>query len=201
MFEIKGKVLLVIHEVYQDDNDFPLGPAYLTSVLKKEGFDVKVYCQDVFHYPNNHLANLLQKTHFDLIGLGFLAARFKETIEPLCKVINKNKKRALLVLGGHGPSPIAEYMLRKTKADVVVVGEGEETIVDLINCKVNKGSLADINGIAYREEKEIYINKRRRPINDLDSIPFPASEPLSHYGANDPKIFVFLFVNMDSQFL
>ncbi len=100
---MKGKVLLIIHDVHQDDNQFPLGPAYLAAVLKKEGIEVEVYCQDVFHYPNSHLAKLLDSNHYDLIGLGFLAARFKETVEPLCEVINQHKKDAWLVLGGHGP--------------------------------------------------------------------------------------------------
>jgi hypothetical protein len=82
---MKGKVLLIVHDVYQDDNDFPLGIAYLASVLRKEGHDITVYCQDVFHYLKIHLSNFLESTRFDLIGLGFLAARFKETVAPLCE--------------------------------------------------------------------------------------------------------------------
>jgi len=74
----------------------------LASALQREGIDVQVYCQDVFHYPNSHLADLLQSNRFDLIGLGFLAGRFKETVEPLCKVINQHKRDAWLVLGGMG---------------------------------------------------------------------------------------------------
>ncbi len=180
---MKARVLLIIHDVYQDDNDFPLGPAYLASVLQREGVDVEVYCQDVFHYPNSHLADLLQSNHFDLIGLGFLSARFKETVEPLCKVINQHKGEAWFVLGGHGPSAIPEYMLRKTGADVIAVGEAEETIVDLVNCKVNTGDLASVRGIAYRDGEKVYINERRRPVRDLDSIPFPAWElfPMEKY--------------------
>jgi radical SAM superfamily enzyme YgiQ (UPF0313 family) len=118
-----------------------------------------------------------------LIGLGFLAARFKETVEPLCQVINQHKKDAWLVLGGHGPSPIPEYVLKKTGADVIAIGEAEETIVDIVNCKVNKGELARVKGIAYRDGGEIQINERRKPIMDVDSIPFPAWElfPMEKY--------------------
>lgn len=182
---MKRRVLLIVHDVYQDHNILPLGPAYLASVLKREDIDVEVYCQDVSHYPNRHLANLLQLNHFDLIGLGFLSARFKETVEPLCKIINQHKKDAWLVLGGHGPSPIPEYMLRKTRADVIAIGNAEETMVDLVNCKVNRGDLADIKGIAYRDGEGVYINEIRRPIKDLDSIPFPAWElfPMEKYTA------------------
>ena len=171
----RGKVLFIIHDVYQDDNSLPLGPAYLASVLEKNGVEVKICCQDVFHYSNEEMAALfLENEEYDLIGVSFLAARFKETILGLCETINKHKKNAWLVLGGHGPTPIAEYVLQKTQADAVALGEAEETIIDLLNCKINNGNLAEIKGIAYREGKEIKINQRRNPIINLDSIPFPA---------------------------
>jgi anaerobic magnesium-protoporphyrin IX monomethyl ester cyclase len=179
----KGKVLLVVHDVYQQDNHFPMGPAYLASFLRREGADVRVYCQDVFHYPNSHLENYLQGTHFDIIGLGFLDARFKETVEPLCKVINHNKKDAWFVLGGHGPSPIPEYILKTTRADAVAIGEADETIVDLLDRKLSGAGLEGVEGIAYRRDEEVIVNKRRRPIKDLDSIPPPAWDlfPMERY--------------------
>jgi len=171
---MSGKVLFIIHDVYQDDNIFPLGVAYLAAVLEKEGADVRIYSQDVFHYPNNHLAAYLSKNSFDLIGIGFLSARFNETIKSLCDVVNEYKKDAWLVLGQHGPSPIPDYILKGTKADVVVIGEGEKTIVDLMNCKINNKSLKDVKGIAYRYGNKVYINEKQKLIKDLDRIPFPA---------------------------
>ncbi len=178
-----GRVLLIVHDNYQDDNDFPLGPAYLAAALKREAIDVEVYCQDVFHYPNSHLAELLESEHFDLIGLGFMAARFKETVEPLCRIINQHKKDAWLVLGGYGPSPIPEYMLQETRADVIAIGEAEKIIIDLVNCKINKSNLAGVNNIAYRDGDEIHVNERKKLIASLDSIPFPAWElfPMDKY--------------------
>ena len=169
----KGKVLFIIHDIYQEDNHFPLGIAYMAAILKREGVEVEVYCQDVFHYTNEELAEFLQKSEFDLIGVGFLAARFKETIINLCGTINKYKKNAWLVLGGPGPTPISEYILRKTEADVIAMGEAEETIVDLLKSKLDKGNLSEIKGIAYLNGESIIINERRKPIVNLDSIPFP----------------------------
>ena len=51
-----GKVLFIIHDVYQDDNEFPLGVGYLAAVLKKHGTDVRICCQDIYHYTNEELA-------------------------------------------------------------------------------------------------------------------------------------------------
>jgi len=169
----KGKILFVVHDVYQDDNYFPSGIGYLAAVLKKNGSDVEIFSQDVFHFSNNELALFLKKKQFDIIGLGFLAARFRETVQELCKVISNNKGDAWFVLGGHGPSPIPEYILDNTNADIVAIGEAEDTIVELLKCKLNNGDLAKVNGIAYREDDIIHINERRKPIQNLDSIPFP----------------------------
>ncbi len=191
------KVLFIIHDLYQEDNFFPLGPAYMAALLKKNGVDVTVYCQDIFHYTNEELAGFLEENEFDIIGAGFLAARFKKTIEPLCRVIDSHKKNAWLVLGGAGPSPIAEYILKTTKADAVTVGEAEETMVELIKCKIEGRNLAKVKGIAYRAGERVVVNERRQPIKNLDSIPFPdwSLFPMEKYiacfkpsGANDADI-------------
>lgn len=170
-----GKVLFIIHDLYQDFNFFPLGIAYLAAMLKRANADVDIYCQDLYHYSNEQLAEYLDANDYDLIGIGFSAARFKETILGLCQVVNKHKKNAWLVLGGHGPSPIPEYILQKTQADVVAIGEAEETIVELLKEKIKGTSnLKKIKGIAWRNKDRIYINPMRKPVMQLDTLPFPA---------------------------
>jgi anaerobic magnesium-protoporphyrin IX monomethyl ester cyclase len=170
----KGKVLFIVHDVYQNDNEFPLGIGYLAAVLKKHGVEVEVACQDIFHWSNEELADLyLKNNSYDLIGFGFLSARFRETVLGLCGTVNKYKKDAWLVLGGHGTTPIADYVLEKTQADIATLGEAEETIVELFDCKVNGGDLSKVKGIAYRTNEGVFINNRRKPVVNLDSIPFP----------------------------
>ena len=151
------RFLFIIHDVYQDDNEFPLGVAYLASILRDKGHEVSVYCMDVYHYTNKQLADYLDKNEFDFIGLGFMAARFTETILPLCKVINKHKKNAYFVLGGHGPSPIPGYILSKAACDGVVVGEAE-------------GIIANADEFISKRRNIIYGH----PIKKLDELPYPA---------------------------
>lgn len=169
----RPKVLFIIHDVYQEDNHFPLGIAYLAAILKKNNVEVEVLCQDIFHYTNEYIADYLQEKEFDIIGIGFLAARFMETIEPICRLITSCKKNAWLVLGGAGPSPIPEYILNKTKADIVVLGEAEEIIGHLLECKIEGGDLSKVDGIAYCQNGRIFVNRRRSPVKNLDLIPFP----------------------------
>lgn len=179
----KGKALFIIHDVYQDDNRFPFGPAYLAAVLRNNGYEAQIYSQDVFHYSNEELADFLDENNFDLIGLGFLAARYAETVRPLAKVINEHKKKAKFVVGGHGVTPIPDYILVDTNADFAVLGEGEEAIVLLMDAIINGKSLDAIRGIAYRTGGQIRVNLRAEPVKNLDSLPFPAWDlfPMEEY--------------------
>ncbi len=167
-------VLFIVHDLYQEDNPFPLNIGYLSAVLIQQGFKVQIYNMDLYHYSNTELAHYLKFNQFDLIGVSFLAARFTETILPLCKVINKYKSDAWLVLGGHGPSPIPKFMLKETGADVICIGEAEITIYKLLQAKLCLFELSTVKGIAYKGiDEDFHVNKRRKPIKNLDDIPFP----------------------------
>jgi anaerobic magnesium-protoporphyrin IX monomethyl ester cyclase len=176
VFNLSRKnVLFIVHDGYQDFNHLPLGPAYLASMLEKNCFSSESYCMDVYHYTNEQLAEKLERSEYDIICLGYMAARFMETVVGLCEVINRHKKGAWFVLGGPGPSPIPRYSLLKTRADIVAIGEAEETMVELMRCrKTKERDLSGVKGIAYRIGDDVTVNPRRPPIANLDSIPFPA---------------------------
>ncbi len=184
----KGRVLFIVHDVYQEDNQFPLGVAYLASVLREEGAEVTICCQDIYHYSNDEVVEkYLMDKEYDLIGIGFLAARFRETVTGLCEVVHAHKKNARIVFGGHGPSSEPEYILANSMADIVAVGEAEETVVDLLDAVTGGRDLTTVRGIVYRDgEGRIRRNKRRAPIMKIDRIPFPAWDmfPMDIYTTN-----------------
>ncbi len=180
---MKGKVLFIVHDVHQNDNYFPLSIGYLAAVLRDNGHSVQIYSQDVFHYTNEELADFLDKNEFDMIGLGFMAGRYVETVRPLAKVINAHKKKAKFVLGGQGVSPIPEYILEDTQADIAVLGEGEKTIVPLMEDLLLQRDLSQRKGIAFRIGNIITVNQREELVQNLDEIPFPAWDlfPMEEY--------------------
>lgn len=172
------KILFIVYDNESHISEFPLGISYLAAVLKKAGHSVKIYSQDIYHYPPEHLTKYLDNNAFDIVGLSFIAGYFqyKKVLE-ISKAINKsiNRNNFKYILGGHGPSPEPEYFLRKTKADFVVIGEGERTIIELsaVLDKVGLEFLNQVNGIAYLKDKKVIKTKPRQPIKDLDIIPFP----------------------------
>lgn len=178
------RVLLVVLDYDSYVHYFPMGLSYIAAVLKKEGHEVEIYNQNLHHYPETHLTDYLDNNRFDVVGLGFIAGyyEYRKAVR-ISKAINESKNRPFFLIGGHGPTPEPEFFLRKTGADVVVMGEGEETVVELLNARRDNFPFTQIKGIAFREKGEYVVNERRPLIADLDSIPFPAYElfPMEYY--------------------
>jgi radical SAM superfamily enzyme YgiQ (UPF0313 family) len=178
------RVLLVVYDNDSYIHWFPQGLAYIASVLLKKGYDVEVYSQDLHHYPEEHLTDYLNRNRFDIVGVGVIAGYYQyRKLLAISAAINASKQRPFYIIGGHGPSPEPEYFIRKTGADTVVMGEGEATIVELLDARAAGRSLKDIEGIAFRDGDTVVINKRRALIKNIDSIPFPAYElfPIEYY--------------------
>ena len=178
------KILLVVYDNDSYMNWFPQGLAYIAAVLIRKGYKVTIYNQDKFHYPDEHLTNYLDINKFDVVGVGVIAGYYQyKKLLKISEAINKSKNRPFYVIGGHGPSPEPEFFIKKTKADTVVMGEGELTIVELMETLASNGSLDRVDGIAYSDGEKVKINKRRQLIKDIDTIPFPAYEqfPMDFY--------------------
>lgn len=171
------RVLLVVYDNQSYLSEFPIGLAYIASVLKKKGHEVEIYNQDIYHYTDTHLTEHLNGSKYDIVGVSVIGGYYQyRKLLSLSHAINNSKNRPFYIIGGHGPAPEPEYFLRKTEADAVCIGEGEETVVELINTLEAKRTLKNVLGIAYRDGENIIINERRPLIKDVDSIPFPAYE-------------------------
>jgi anaerobic magnesium-protoporphyrin IX monomethyl ester cyclase len=179
------RILLIVYDNDSFVHTFPLGLAYIASALRNAGFHVEIYNQDVNHYPESHLTDYLNHNRFDMVGIGVIGGYYQygkllKISEAIARSVNRPE---YYVLGGHGPSPEPEYFLNKTGADIVVIGEGEETIVDLVKSISNKESLVNVLGIAYRNSGEVVVNPRRELLQDIDGIPWPAYDlfPIEYY--------------------
>ncbi len=178
------KILLVAYDNDSYISVFPLGLAYIASACRKAGHEVKIYNQDVYHWPDRHLTEILNKEHFDMVGVGVIGGYYQyRKLLKISDAVNQAKNRPFFVIGGHGPSPEPEYFLRKTKADAVVIGEGEITIVALLKALEKKTDFTNVSGIAFLKNDNFIQTPKRSLIKDVDTISFPAWDlfPIDHY--------------------
>lgn len=178
------KILWVIYDNGSYISWFPQGIGYLTAVCREAGHDVSIYNQDMYHWPDEHLTEYLDDNDFDVVGISVIGGYYQyRKLLSLSQAINNSKNRPVYLIGGHGPAPEPEYFLKKTGADIVGIGEGENTILELLDAIENKKPLENIDGIAYMQNGECIITKQRELIKDIDTIPFPAYDlfPIDYY--------------------
>jgi radical SAM superfamily enzyme YgiQ (UPF0313 family) len=155
----------------------PLGLLYIAAVLEKEGHEIKIVPADILKLKRNQIAGEIKAFEADIIGVTSTTENRFQSFD-LIKLAKKTHPMALTAMGGPHASMAAEDCLRFIpELDIVVRGEGEETLREL--CRVLEGkqgrnALSTVTGISYRGDEKVHSNPPRLPINDLDTIPRPA---------------------------
>ncbi len=172
------KILMVVYDNDSYTTEFPMGLAYLASAARNAGHEVSVYQQDIYHWPDEHLTNYLDCTIFDVVEVSVIGGYYQyKKLLSLSKAINASKNRGKFryTIGGHGPAADPNYFLHKTGADVVGIGEGEITFVELMEAFEGKRSLESVNGIAFLDKSGNYVRTApRKLIENIDEIAWPA---------------------------
>ena len=179
-----SRVLFIIYDNGSYDNQFPMGVGALSAVLKPQGHEIKIWNQDIHHYPDSSLTDYLDKNKFDVVIISLIAGYYQyKKMKGLSKAINRSKQRPFYMMGGYGPTPEPEFFLKKSGCDVVCMGEGETTIVKLIDAIENKTPLKEVPGIAWLENGKLQTTPRAPLIHDLDSLPWYPYElfDMNHY--------------------
>ncbi len=161
----------------------PLGLAYIGAVLLKENYSVSALDVNISANVWSELKKFLKETPPGILGISAYTETYLNGIKiaRMAKEINPEIK---IVMGGPHASISYNEVLQDKCIDVVVIGEGEITMLELAESIIRgDGGLADIKGIAYKEDGIVRVTEERLPISDLDELPFPANHlfPLESY--------------------
>ncbi len=154
--------------------DMPLGLAYVAAALEKANHHVRIIDLNVMQ-TIQELKEALTDVRYEVVGFTSTTSNifnFYRTI----RVIKKILPWITTVLGGWHASGIPVQALRECPTlDIVVKGEGEETMNELVEAIANHRDIAGIQGIVFRNAcGEIVENPDRPLIKNLDDLPFPA---------------------------
>ena len=178
------KVLFVIYDNGSYDHFFPMGFGAIGAILKRDGYEIAVWNQDMHHWPDDHLRTYLDNNKFDVVILSVIAGYYQyQKMKSLSKAINNSKNRPFYIMGGYGPTPEPEFFIKKSQCDAVCMGEGEITISKLMEAIENKTPLTNVPGVAWLEDGKLKQTPRAPLIQDLDSLPTPPYElfPMHYY--------------------
>jgi len=162
----------------------PLGLGYIASALEHE-HDVKIIDAITCDYDVRKLRDAIERFDPDVVGVSSTTPAIYGAydVAGLAKEVNPN---CTTILGGPHPTFAAHEIMEECEyVDVVVRGEGEETIKEVVGELDGNGggSLKEVKGITFREGKRIIDTENRPLIKNLDEVPFPAYHlmPMNSY--------------------
>jgi anaerobic magnesium-protoporphyrin IX monomethyl ester cyclase len=165
-----SKVLLIQPTIYERKLIPPLGIGYLAASLKNSGHEFELLHLTPTDFFNLNFDKYIAKSSPEIVGVTVynIYYEFAKTIVKTVKMVNPD---VLTVFGGPAVSLAPDYALKDSSSlDVVCIGEGEKTIVEL----AEKADLSSIAGIAYRDGgNQIVKTFHRPPVENIDTIRSP----------------------------
>ena len=157
---------------FRDNSIFrfpPLGLGYIASALKQKNISVELV--DCTFLTFEQAIAKVRSSKPDIIGFYSMFSMKKTTIE-MAKLLRNDCR--LLVVGG--PLPTLEPSGYLEAFDIAVIGEGEEAMIDIAESYAQDIDISQISGIAYVEKGETRLTPLRKPIENLNALPFPARD-------------------------
>ena len=176
----------------------PLGLAYVAASIQQAGYDVS--CLDAlgeaplqrnvledknlisFGLSTEQILQHLASKDFNVLFVSLMFSCEWPVTKSIVQTIKKIYPNVLLVCGGEHITACPEFSMKDCpEIDVCVLGEGEETSIDLLKTIEQK-----VNGIVFRSAEGIVRNPNRARINKLENIAWPAWDlfPLENYLSN-----------------
>jgi radical SAM superfamily enzyme YgiQ (UPF0313 family) len=164
------------HDYVYSLENMPLAAGYLASYASAGNVPV-----DIIICPA-HISNLggdaailswIEDVRPDMVGFSCYLWNVQRTLH-LCSVIRQSLEDCIIVLGGPEVTEDNEFLLNYDCFHFGVVGEGEETFVDLLNAAARgMQGVLDIPGLMVRQDSKAVFTKPRSPMTDLDRVPSP----------------------------
>lgn len=163
----------------------PLGVTYVAAAFEAAGADVRIFDYIVSRYTPEKLRAQIDEFRPDVLGATSVTLNFPGAAQIVCDA--KMHRNSLITLMG---GPHVTFSAERTLADypgidLIVAGEGEATIAELMAAGFDRNQWENIPGLFFRRGKQIINSGPRSLIADLDRLPMPARHllPLSRYQA------------------
>lgn len=164
---------------------YPIGICYVASYLQKAGHHVKIIDINGFRFTKKDFIQILEKEKCNAVGIGGLITAYNH-VDWIANHIKSLYPEIPIFAGNTVASTIPEILLRNTSVDIAVIGEGEDTVRELVQKIDNNEDFQEVKGVYYKDGKKIIKNPDRDPITNLDLIPVPAWDlvPMENYITN-----------------
>lgn len=152
----------------------PLGLAWLAAVCREKGYECEIVDASALGLDIDGVLKKINHASPEYVGLTAVNITFSK-VAKISAAIKESRKDIKIIIGGpHFTSLPIKSMELVPHFDVGVIGEGEETIIELLNALEAKDNLENVKGLAIRKDNSVYLTPTRPFIKKLDQLPFPA---------------------------
>lgn len=153
---------------------FPYGLALIGEFLYRNNFNINILDAHIDNISHSRIEKIIKNKYkkTNIFGIYTVTPNYRSSIK-IAEIIKKNYPNSFVIMGGPHATNTSEIILKyHPEVDVIVRGEGEFTLLELMN-KINKNiSLNKILGITYRNNNKIIVNHDRPLIKNLDILPY-----------------------------
>lgn len=166
--------VLLVDPLIDSANVYPsLGLMYIAAVLENTDLDVNIMEMCFLKKPWVDLEKILSSLEIEIVGVTSTTFTFPDAVK-VAKTVKAVSKDSTVISGGiHATFTAIETLQSIPEFDIVVVGEGERTMLELCRTLNSDGDIGKVNGIAFRKNGEIIKTPQRAFIRNLDTLPFP----------------------------
>jgi anaerobic magnesium-protoporphyrin IX monomethyl ester cyclase len=152
----------------------PLGILSLAAVLERKGVEAEVIPADILGYKWKDIEQRIRKFNPRILGITATTENRFDSFK-LAALAKKVNPEIVTVMGGPHVSMAREDTLEQIKdVDIVVIGEGERTVIELAEAVESGRDLSRVKGLLFRKNGEVVFTGPREKIEDLDTLPYPA---------------------------
>jgi radical SAM superfamily enzyme YgiQ (UPF0313 family) len=163
----------------------PLGLAYIAAALERAGIEVKILDFVVFPYNKKFMESVLEEFRPDIAGATAVTMTFDNAVSVIRDIKSVDPSITTVMGGPHVTFCAKETLSLFPEIDFIVLGEGEETIVELAEALHEGRDISGMEGIVFRKNSGIVDNGTKKRRMNIDSLPLPARHllPLGRYRA------------------
>ena len=187
-FRLALVVIPTMENAYHNLRDFiainpPIGLTSIAATAEIAGYEVSIIDGDALQLTFDQTIEKIIEINPDYAGSTIMTATMDIT-KLFYARLKERMPGITIIAGGPHISAVPEQTLKDSPdIDICVIGEGDETIVEILNTLNDSGKLDQIAGIAFRERGEIVLTNERPAIRDLSKLPLPA------YHLLDPALY------------
>lgn len=162
-----------------------MGLAYIAAALERAGVEVQILDLVVFPYSRKLMESVLKEFRPHIAGTTAVTMTFDNAMDVIKDVKSIDPSIVTVMGGPHVTFCAEETISRYPEIDFIVLGEGEETVVELAKAVDSMSNHSGIEGIAFRGKSGVVNTGLRKKRVDVDSLPLPARHllPLGRYRA------------------